>query len=91
MKTIYKYLLADHHKTSLQVPKGSDVLSVGIDSSQGLCVWIMVDQNTLLKEELQFQVFWTGDKDINPDGLKFIGTVGLFANNLILHVFLKEE
>lgn len=84
MNTIWKYTLKSP-KTDLELPKGSEVLSVGVQNEE-IVLWVKVDP-LQEKESRTFVGFGTGH-DI-PDALKlsFIGTVMLSKGKLVFHIF----
>ncbi len=88
MKTIYKYELTDRTTTPVQIPRDFEILSIGLDPQDIVCVWVLVDTLTPTQEGT-FLTFGTGWE--LPDDIKsktFIGTVktGMF----IWHIFFDN-
>lgn len=80
MYTIYKYYIGDSEISSVAMPKGSTIISAGLDGNNELCVWAQVPYDGLKTSEyyeLRYfatigtgWVFGSGARDY-----KFIATV----------------
>lgn len=81
MKKIYKYPV----KTGVDMPKGAEILSVGIQNDD-LYLWVMADPSAET-EARNFTYIGTGEIILQLSIKKFIGTV--FENNAeyVWHVF----
>lgn len=97
MKKIYKYPLLLDDLSHVEMPKGAEVLSVGIQDNNALVLWVIVDtdeKDTILRV---FRISGTGhplelDGSVKCSDMHFIGTVSQLANgigptNLVWHVF----
>ncbi len=87
--TIWKYTLAVQDEQTISLPSGAQVLSV---QTQGgvVCLWAMVDP-AMPKVERMVYVRGTGhpiSMEIGP--VDFVGTVQLFAGDLVWHVFVSK-
>ena len=85
---IYKYRIGRlvPNLTSVTMPRGHKVLSVGIQDSQ-ISVWALVDMATD-KSVTRFETHWSG-RELEELGVgesrQFIGTVT--ENGIVCHVF----
>ncbi|PID86399.1 hypothetical protein CSB08_00235 [Candidatus Gracilibacteria bacterium] len=84
MYTVYKYEVPIEDYFSLQIPKGSEILSFQTQRSTP-CIWVKVDpENTT--EERKFRFLGTGHP-IEEENLSFIGTIKLHQGGLVFHLF----
>ena len=87
VRKVFKYPVDINDVVRIQMPKGSEILSVG-NQRDTLCIWALCDEKCSL-EERTFRIAGTGHP-INYDmgiDYKFLGTVHLFGSSLIFHVF----
>jgi len=86
MKTIYKYLLEPITLNKVDMPTGSEILSVAFQRDN-LYIWAKVDIEATLSTR-KFKVFGTGHEiPLEEENcLKFIGT-GHMDGGLVFHVF----
>lgn len=100
MKSVYKYVLdycwnvVDDHKNpyTIELPKGAEVLSCGLQNKENVCIWAMVDPNQTEMIEAEFYIFGTGWNipDDITNSLRFIGTYMISDGMFVYHVFMKE-
>lgn len=87
MKTIWKFNVPIRDLALIEMPKGAQTLSVGVQG-QEICMWAIVDPNAE-KEMRRFSVHGTGiPMEFGLPG-KFIGTVQIvtIAGVYVGHVF----
>ena len=100
MKTIYKYVLDTACNVvgvpkipyTMELPKGAEILSCGLQNKENVCIWAMVDPNQTETIEVEFYIFGTGwniSDDIG-NGLRFIGTYMVSDGMFVYHVFMKD-
>jgi len=85
---IHKYCIgAAGSVTSLLLPAGAQVLSVGVQS-RAVYVWILLDPDVPVTETRHFIIVGTG-WDVNRNALgDFVGTV--HDGGFVWHVFVKS-
>jgi hypothetical protein len=83
MKRIYKYPIPVNDQITLELPKGSEILTIQMQKSEPF-IWVLVDIDQL-KEERYFYLYGTGMK-VKP-GLKYIGTFQMLNGGLVFHLF----
>lgn len=87
MKVIFKYTLAAIGTQSVEMPVGSQILSLDVQNNQ-VQLWAMVDPNEREKENIKIEMMGTGHAFTIPDEfLKFIGTVQLSGGKWVFHIF----
>ena len=101
MKSVYKYVLdycwnvVDDPKIpyTIELPKGAEVLSCGLQNKENVCIWAMVDPNQTEMIEAEFYIFGTGWNipDDITNSLRFIGTCMISDGMYVYHVFMKEH
>jgi hypothetical protein len=85
MRTVYKFEIQPEH--TLRLPKGSGILSVGVQGDK-MFLWALVDpRNEVVSEERRIEVYGTGHEIPNPGDLEFIGTLIMYGGFLVFHVF----
>ena len=100
MKSIYKYVLdtaldvvgAPIFRYTMELPKGTTILSCGLQNKENICVWAKVDLNQSEMVDVEFYIIGTGwqiPDDIN-NRLQFIGTVMISDGSYVYHVFVKD-
>jgi len=85
MKVIYKYPLDIRHHQEIEMPSGSEILTVQSQGEMG-CLWAMIDTEKEIKEMRIISVVGTGH-EVPPDCVKYIGTFQMAGGALIWHVF----
>ena len=100
MKRIYKYVLdtaldvveAPKFPYTMELPKGTAILSCGLQNKENICVWAKVDPNQTEMVEVEFYIIGTGwpIPDNIDNGLQYIGTVMISDGLYVYHVFVKE-
>jgi hypothetical protein len=85
MKTIYKYPLEtiDHQK--VEMPKGSEILTVQIQNGVPM-LWALVDDEILEVEIKLIDTHGTGH-NVTDAPKKYISTYQMLQGRLIFHVF----
>jgi len=89
MNAIYKYELASPGKTSLAIPRGGKILSVG-NQSENLVMWVLVDTLEDRNDFVDIRAFETGqeiDDCFLDEDCKFLGTVVFESGHYVVHVF----
>lgn len=84
-KSIWKFPLkiTDYQKVSM--PIGARVLSAQIQNGI-LCIWAIVDES-VEKEEFEFEIFGTGNPYIEKRNHFYIGTFQLMDGKFVGHLF----
>lgn len=87
---IYKYVLKPVGEQTINLPQGSQVLSV-MNQFDNIVLYALVSDNKKYTENVSIKIVGTGhDIDFNIDptcGYKFLGTVSLYDGELMFHVF----
>lgn len=83
-QVIYKYQVLIDDQFSIDLPKGAQVLSVGVQHDRPY-VWVLQDPGAPLYRRL-FAVATTGNP-LPPGCDKFIGTFQLMGGRFIGHLF----
>lgn len=85
MKTIWKFELTE--ETVLRLPRGSKVLSVGVQNDL-IYLWAEVDTLADLVDR-RFAVYGTGMRILveSDQSLEFVGTVMIHGDRLVFHVY----
>lgn len=87
MTTIYKYPLSINRQI-LSLPKNAQLLSVGLDPQEKLCLWANVDPSETEIDALDIIVLGTGHEV--PKGIwRFIGTVK-HMEKFMWHIFVRQ-
>ena len=90
MKTIYKYELTPIQEVQrIPLPKGSQILSV-MNQKGSVVVYAAVDPGEKKHEDHIFYTIGTGQSAEKVIGANFIGTVQVFGNAIVLHIFYKK-
>ena len=88
MKTIWKYPLEIKNTQSIDIPKGSNLLSVQTQNEVP-CLWVFIHNSSAELETIKLRTIGTGleitKEDFTPDN--FIGTYQLENGRRVLHVF----
>lgn len=84
MKTIWKYQLERIGETSISMPKGAEILNIGIQGNW-LCLWALVDTEAE-KESRCFMVYGTG-WEIDNIELSYIDTFITEIGFFVWHFF----
>jgi len=87
---IFKYRIPAGDSSSIEMPVGAKILSVGVQNVNEIYIWALVDE--MAKKEVRvFYVFGTGHDVPISFSLNFIGTVQIdchpFPAVLVWHVF----
>lgn len=87
-RTIWRFPLEITDRPTLEMPNGSNVLSVGPPRGRDdvLDLWAAVDSSTAAREERHFRIVGTGNP-MPEDALWFVGTVVTHGGALVWHVF----
>ena len=87
MKTVYKYPLQHTDEQILEVPVGSQILSVA-NQSDTIVLYALVDTEVKQMQNISIYIHGTGHVVYGED-IVFVGTVPFFRGNLMFHVFGK--
>ncbi len=90
MKSVYKYVLKTTDEQVIEIPS-IDIISVESQLSD-IVVYALVDIDNPTPVKYTFRVYGTGHEignDINY--FEFLGTVKMYNDSLIFHVFYKKE
>lgn len=79
---IYKYPILDRGLTTIEMPMGAQILSVGLDLTKRICLWALVDPDNSQLKEVQIETVWTGEEPTVCN--RFLGTV---TASLVYHIF----
>lgn len=85
MMTIHKYALEGSHPTILIMPAGAEIIHVGVQR-QSLCMWARVETEAQPEQRI-FAVIGTGHAAPLPEEGRHVGSVLMFDESLVLHVF----
>ena len=85
---IFKYILQEVDLQTVEMPVGTQILSVQECRDQ-LCIWALINDNSGVFESRTFAVIGTGNPIPTFDDftMKFIGTAQRYAGKLVWHVF----
>lgn len=86
MKSIWKYKLEITDEQSIEMPKGSKVLSVGVQDGVPV-IWAEVDLLSFCTEKRVILIFGTGNP-IDGTSHTFVGTFQLLG--FVGHVFVRS-
>ena len=90
MRKVFKYDIPVDDRPSVSLPKGAQILSVGVlpVGAQGLRIklWALVNPAETDTEVRQLRVVGTGHAIVDGD-LVFLGTVTFHDGALVFHVF----
>ena len=86
-KTIYKYSLQIIGIQTIEIPYGSDILSLQTQSEEP-CIWVLINNIDAVKETIKLRTIGTGHNIVKEtfEPKKFIGTYQL-SNGFVGHVF----
>jgi hypothetical protein len=86
MKTIYKYPLEVKDTQFVELPLGSEILTVQMQG-YNLCLWAAVNnQPNVVKKNRRIEIIGTGNPVPTGD-LKYISTFQMIGGELTFHVF----
>ena len=85
MRVIWKYPIQIINTQKIRMPKGAEVLSVGIDPDNQPCVWCSVDPYQS-EEYRTIHVVDTGEGV--PDNTVFVGT--FIYHSYVGHIFIEK-
>jgi hypothetical protein len=83
-KKIWKFQLQTTHSQVLEIPSGSEILTVQVQNGKP-CIWALVDDIYSPTKRI-IEVFGTGHT-IEDGTRKYIGTYQLYSGDLVFHVF----
>lgn len=89
MKTIYKYPLEIIDYQSIEIPLGSEILTVQIQNEIP-CIWAIVNPD-FIKIKYTFRIFGTGNPIEDDFKGSYIGTYQSQGGKLVFHVFLLNK
>lgn len=89
MKTVYKYKIPTEDRFELELPRVRQILSFQWQEGTGLCLWALVDLETMPRTS-RFLLLTTGGetKDLDQP-FTFIGTAQIpnGSGSLVFHLF----
>jgi len=86
MLTVYKYQVPIVDNFELELPVGAKILSF-MEQRGAPCVWVLIDPD-MHHEVRRFRLAGTGHPiTIDPDELRFVGSVLLRGGDLVFHLF----
>jgi len=88
MKRIFKYTIEAKDAQAVVMPEGAEILSVQVQGGTGaICIWALVNPDPNIRRvERSILIVGTGNP-VPDDPGKFLGTVQLYAGELVFHVF----
>ena len=90
MKTIWKFNVGGLGQTTIEMPRGAEILSVQAQRGE-VVMWAAVDERAAT-EVRAFVVVGTGSREgVDEHTCRFIGTVQLYDGDLVLHVFEHDN
>jgi hypothetical protein len=84
MRTIWKLSVPVTDDFERSLPKGSEVLSAGLDAHGELCMWFLVPDTEAEQSVRRFHVVGTGNP-LRVSWSKFLGTVAMPP--FVWHIF----
>lgn len=72
---------------AIEMPAGAQILHVGVQMEQIVCIWALVDENAPM-EERSFAVVGTGHPV--PENTAHVGSVLMHGGAFVWHVFEHE-
>ena len=85
MSRIYKYLLQFTEIQEIEMPKGAQVIHVGVQANS-ICLWAIVD-TAHPAERRSFAILATGHHNFDPGIVHHLGSVIMNEGALVWHVF----
>lgn len=85
VKSVYKYPLEITDSQTVWMPKGSEILSLQVQSGCPF-IWALTDPNAV-PEERTFEVYGTGHDIQHISSRTYVGTVQTNGGMLVWHVF----
>lgn len=86
MKSVWKYVLPVSDVAYVDVPNGSEILTVQVQREQP-CVWALVDVSETRMVRRCFMMFATGQPIPDRFDGTYVGTYQLESLSLVFHVF----
>lgn len=87
---IFKYTISENIVNVIEMPIGAKVLSIQEQHGE-ICIWALVDDNEVEKENRVFEVWVTGAEIYFDKEKEFLETVQLYNGSIVLHVFEVKE
>lgn len=87
-KVIYKYTLDVSDFQELELPIGSEILTIQVQDGKAY-LWALVNQDEIQKECRCIEIFGTGHQIGYDMGIsrKYISTFQLYGGSLVFHAF----
>ena len=89
MNTIWKYIIKVQDHQTISMPKDSQIIDVQVQHGD-LCLWAIVDPNAELSDT-KIMIKGTGHPFDKSKIAKYIGTVQMYNDDLVLHIFKEFE
>ena len=85
---IYKYHIPIADEFELELPVGAKILTYQVQNDKGY-IWAIVDiTEGIIVKKVKFRMFGTGHSITEEiDELEYIGTIQIFDNSLVWHLF----
>ena len=83
-KAIWKFSIKDLDVDCVSMPKGAEILDVGIQRGE-IQIWAIVDPDANT-EDRSFSIYGTG-MIIDPEGKKYLKTIFVQNGDFIWHIF----
>lgn len=75
----------DKDSQCIEIPRDAEILSAQ-NQNENMCIWVKLKPNAEKIPRI-IEIYETGQGIKNPTNLKFIGSVQLDGNSLVLHIF----
>ena len=86
MKTVYKQKIETTDWQKIELPKGSQILSIQTQNDDA-CIWFLCNPKEEEKEVRILEIYGTGHPIKDEYDRKFIGTYQLYGGSLVFHCF----
>lgn len=86
--TIWKFPLEILDEQKIIMPYGARILSVGTQWEKPV-LWALVDEDAAIKTEKEIYIRGTGHTARGVENMRFVGTILLNDDSLVLHIFEK--
>ncbi|MEX0598907.1 MAG: hypothetical protein WD512_20655 [Candidatus Paceibacterota bacterium] len=84
MKRIFKYPIPVNDKITLELPIGSDILTVGIQKGEPV-IWALINTQAKINTIRHLELYGTGMEV--PAERHYIGTFQMLNGGLVFHLF----
>jgi hypothetical protein len=93
MKTIWKYVLEIKEEQVIELPKGSEILTIQEHQEQlgVLNMWVKINTESITEKENRVICIIPTGIIIKEDKLQYICTIQMMRSESVLHIFEKKE